>query len=231
MSNDNTETQALPTSAQKIHEIGGRLKDLRIASDFTLATLAKKSGISAATLSKIENNKVSPTFANLVRLASALEIPLTELIMVSRQSVVAPPPARISVTRAADINFLRTPNYELGALCNEIINKRINPLYNRVLSFASDRSDSLVGHPGEEMVFVVKGSLELRTEYYQPVRLDAGDCAYYDSAMPHSFTSLSEEPAEALVIWIPPVDLSLDAARNYVQEIFSESSTVKANAR
>ncbi|WP_188052258.1 helix-turn-helix domain-containing protein [Aureimonas fodinaquatilis] len=217
---------AAPT-VQKVHEIGGRLKDLRVRADITLATLARKSGISAATLSKIENNKVSPTFANLVRLASALEIPLTELIMLQPEAVAAPPPARISVTRGADINFLRTPNYELGALCTEIINKRINPLYNRILSFASDPNDSLVGHPGEEMVFVVKGSLELRTEYYQPITLEVGDCAYYDSAMPHSFTSLSPEPAEALVIWIPPSDLSLDAARNYVQEIFSDSAKGK----
>ncbi len=61
-------------------EIGQRLRALRQEKGLTLQEVARRSGISMSTISKIENDRVSPTFASLLKLAEAFEMPLTTLI-------------------------------------------------------------------------------------------------------------------------------------------------------
>lgn len=213
------DTRAGEARTVRTHEIGQRLKELRTGAGETLATLARKSGISAATLSKIENDKVSPTFSNLVRLAEALNIQLNDLIMATPSGDSVSPRARIAVTRASEVNFLRTPNYDMGALCTDILNKRMNVLLNRIHP-QKDSPMAMVRHPGEELIFVTKGSVDLHTEHYRPVRLEEGDCAYFDSEMSHYFVSATGEAAEALMIWLPPGDLSQPEILDYVRDIF-----------
>ena len=50
-------------------EIGDRLREIRRDRGLTLMEVADKTGISSSALSKIENNKMSPTFANLIKIA------------------------------------------------------------------------------------------------------------------------------------------------------------------
>src|SRR3712207_2878451 len=83
--------------------IGKRIRDLRTAAGETLATLSQKTGISPSTLSKIENDKVSPTFSNLVRLAGGLRMQLNDLIATPTEAT--PITGRIAVTRHDDVTF------------------------------------------------------------------------------------------------------------------------------
>ena len=58
----------------------------------------------------------------------------------------------------------------------------------------------LFSHEGEEILFVVSGEIILHTEYYTPVRLRQGDCAYIDSTMGHVCIRGSDE--EAKIFWV-----------------------------
>ncbi len=44
------------------------------------------------------------------------------------------------------------------------------------------------------------GAILFYTEFYEPVRLEAGDSAYYDCTMGHMLVSVSDEDAE--VLWV-----------------------------
>jgi transcriptional regulator with XRE-family HTH domain len=57
-----------------------RLRQFRIERSWSLEELATKSGVSRATLSRIENNEVSPTAAVLGRLCGAFELTLSRLL-------------------------------------------------------------------------------------------------------------------------------------------------------
>ena len=48
---------------------------------------------------------------------------------------------------------------------------------------------------------MLEGAVELHTDLYEPVRLEAGDSIYYDARMGHLCVSVSAE--DALVLWIP----------------------------
>ncbi len=56
------------------------LKALRASRQLTLNELADRSGVSRATLSRIENGEVSPTVETLGRLATAFGLPVSQLI-------------------------------------------------------------------------------------------------------------------------------------------------------
>src|SRR5882757_7518707 len=70
-------------------DIGGQLA-LRISSErrhrsWSLAELASRSGVSKAMLSKIERQEVSPTAPVLLRIATAFELTLAELLTETRE--------------------------------------------------------------------------------------------------------------------------------------------------
>lgn len=55
-------------------DLGSRLRTIRKSKNFTLDKLHERTGISRATLSKWENNKVPPTMAALERWAEGVGI-------------------------------------------------------------------------------------------------------------------------------------------------------------
>src|SRR4029077_6753794 len=62
-------------------QIARRLRMERDVRGWSLADLAERSGVSKATISKIEREEVSPTAVILVRLAGAFDLPLAGLML------------------------------------------------------------------------------------------------------------------------------------------------------
>ena len=60
-------------------EIGEKLKAIRMDKKMTLDKVARKSSLTKSFISQIELNKTSPSISSLLKLASALEIRLTDL--------------------------------------------------------------------------------------------------------------------------------------------------------
>lgn len=205
-----------PTASAQF-SIGTRLRDLRKQANMTLTTLAEGSGISVSTLSKIENDKVSPTFANLLRLAESFDMPLSNLIGEVEQKPA--PTARIAITRASEIAFARTQTYDMGPLCTDLRGKKMSPFLDRIHANTVDVGDLLVRHEGEEFVYVLSGVLEIHTEHYQPIELRAGDSAYMDSQMAHCYRSGTDEPAEMLMVWLPPDTVRVDNSSDVLRAI------------
>ncbi|NEC93665.1 helix-turn-helix domain-containing protein, partial [Streptomyces sp. SID12501] len=61
-------------------EVGPRLKRLRTARGATLAALAADTGLTASTLSRLENGRLRPTLEQLLPLARVHRVPLDELV-------------------------------------------------------------------------------------------------------------------------------------------------------
>lgn len=67
-------------------KLAAHLRGLREHHSMTLDTLAGKTGLSRATLSRIEKNEVSPTAETLGRLAAAYALPISQLLAPLEQS-------------------------------------------------------------------------------------------------------------------------------------------------
>ncbi len=173
-----------------------RVRELRQGQGVTLAELARRTGMSKAMLSKIENAQTSCSLSTLARLAEALAVPVTSLfrgVDAEREAVFTPAGhgARI-VRRGSNVGHL----YQvLGTLRGE--HKRLEPLL--VTLTEASEVFPLFQHPGTEFLYVLEGRMvyghgEARYE------MGPGDCLVLDGEGPHGPVELLELPIRFLSV-------------------------------
>lgn len=174
-----------------------KLREFRKSADLTLSDLARRSGLAASTLSKIENGQMSPTYDTLHALAEGLDIDITELVTGGRGPSVN---GRKTVTRKGEGVVHSTELYDYELLCTDISERKFAPLLAVIKARSVHSFDSLLRHPGEEFIYVLQGKVTLHTEFYAPTQLAVGDCSYFDSTMGHALVNADD--VDARVLWV-----------------------------
>lgn len=177
--------------------LGARVRDIRRRNEWTLEEASRRTGLARSTLSKIENDQMSPTFDVVQKLAAGLEIELPQLFVAAAPGNAS---GRRALTRAGEGRPRLTPTYEHELLCTELAQRKMIPFKTLVRARSIDEFSDWVRHPGEEFLFVVAGSIAFYTEFYEPVALAAGDSIYYDSDMGHACVSVGED--DATILWV-----------------------------
>jgi len=178
-------------------KLGQRLKKIRKSFGLTLEEASKKTGLARSTLSKIENEQISPTFQAMQKLTSGLQIDIPQLFAPPKQVSAT---GRRDITRNEEGKAHPTSTYEHELLATQLTNKKMMPFKSRVRArdFA-DYSD-WIRHDGEEFLLVLGGEITFFSEFYEPVTLNEGDSVYYDANMGHMLISTSAE--DALILWV-----------------------------
>lgn len=185
--------------AEKIEplQLGKRLKEIRVAHGLTLEEASKRTGLARSTLSKIENEQISPTFQAMQKLAGGLEIDIPQLFA---------PPKQIRATGRRDITRIDegkphpTTTYEHELLATQLTNKKMMPFKSRVRARRFEDYSDWIRHDGEEFLLVLSGEIIFYSEFYEPVNLKEGDSVYYDATMGHMLVSVSNEDAH--ILWV-----------------------------
>jgi len=181
-------------------QFGQRLKKLRRNAGLTLQEVADRARLGVSTISKIENARSSPTYDVLLRLARGLEIDLSVLIEEPGSANLTAVRGRMCVSRHGEGTKLEVGPYVYEPMATGLLHKKIDPTLVRIKARKVEDFEALVSHPGEELVYVVSGEVELHSSLYAPVRLKAGDSVYYDAHMGHAYISVSKEDAFILNI-------------------------------
>jgi len=181
--------------------LGARVRELRKARNWTLEQAAQKAGLARSTLSKIENELMSPTFEAVTKLARGLDISIPQLFTPPKSDKVM---ARRAITRSGEGMAHPTATYEHEILASDLRAKRMLPYRAIVRARDFAEFDGWVRHDGEEFLYVLSGIVEFYTEFYAPVRLRRGDSAYYDAAMGHNVVSVSED--DAVILWVTSLE-------------------------
>jgi transcriptional regulator with XRE-family HTH domain len=79
---------SLSPNGEEVAAIGPRVRALREAMDLSLRDLAERSGVSAPMLSQVERGETSPTLAVAAKIASGLELTLSQLLRLDEASHV-----------------------------------------------------------------------------------------------------------------------------------------------
>jgi transcriptional regulator with XRE-family HTH domain len=169
--------------------VGANIHRFRLEGGMTLKDLAEKSGVSIATISKIENGKNSGGFETIYKIARGLGVLVTEIIKPENGGG-----QRIVVHRCDDTDLHPTGIYDYfpQAFRREgSLNPYIMVIHTRSVP---DKRDWSI-HGGEEVVFVASGALDLYLEDREPEHLDTGDSACFDSGARHAFVCTSKTPA------------------------------------
>lgn len=184
--------------AKKAEQFATTVRELRRRADATLQQLAERSGLSASTLSKIENGQLSPTYETLLRLADGLQVDIAELF--DGEAPTEMSTGRRSVTRRGQGRLHTTRQYRYEMYCADLFRKQFTPLVTRITARSVEEFPQLPRHDGEEFIYVLDGEVELHTEHYEPTRLRQGDGCYLDSSMGHACVSVSK--SNATILWI-----------------------------
>ncbi len=173
-------------------DVGLRLKQLREARGVSMRTLATMSGLSANALSMIERGKTSPSVSTLYRLATALEIPITNFF--------SPTPAReklvfLKSDQRTRLPFMRGLWEGLGG---ENFDGKVMPFLLTLESGASSGPNDVI-HTGHEFVFCLRGQLEYQVED-KTFLLETGDSLLFAANLNHRWRNPGSTVTSALIL-------------------------------
>jgi len=191
---------------------------LRQENGLTLQDLSERSGISPATLSKIENDKLQPTYDTILKLSNGPDVDISSLFHIPGDGGAT---TRRSVNVAGEGIYHDAERYTYEMLNTDLATKKMTPLRARIKAGHTFQNDQLIAHDGEECVFVLSGAIVLHTEHYAPKTLNVGDCAYFDSTMGHALEAFGDQDAE--IFWVCSSENSVRKVLGEVAEVMDAS--------
>ncbi len=191
------ETVGLDQRASGVAYIGATIKASR-AGRLTVDELAARAGVSAGLISQIERGIGNPSFETLMRLSSALDLPMAELF-----SVPSNPSQDDHVVRKNERRYIEVPRQGIAMeMLVPDVNRRLGVL-TMVIPAHFEGSSIRSSHEGEECILILEGSM-VATLGDQSYSLEEGDTITFDATIPHHWSNLTGTPATMLAISTPP---------------------------
>jgi transcriptional regulator with XRE-family HTH domain len=163
--------------------VGVRIKALREAMALSLRDLAERSGVSAPMLSQVERGDTSPTLAVAAKIASGLELSLSQLLRLDEGDGV-------SVVRAGErLLGGRADGHRYEVLTPPVPGQRAEVSQHTLApgSATGGPGDPPIHEPGSrETAVVLDGRLRLVCDGVAH-DLGEGDAVTFDADLPHHF--------------------------------------------
>ena len=183
--------------------VARKIKKLRTERGYTMEKLADLANCSKAYISQIEKGLVQPSVSILSRLASALEVSVSEIF---RDTSIRD--NRQWKLRKAERRKIHYPDGKVVShlLTKGVFSKKMQPLLSIIQPQGSMGSEELLSHPlgSEEFVLVLKGEIHFKIGD-EEILLGEGDTIYFNGDLPHRWVNNSNKNAEHLFVWTPPV--------------------------
>ncbi len=182
-----------------IKDVSDRLKATRECLDITVEQMAADTSVSVEEYISLENGEKDFSLSFLNEAAEALGIELIELL-----TGVTPKLKTYSVVRKdKGLPIERRRRFAYQHLAYLFKNKHIEPLLVTA-PYEKEEQDKpiyLSSHDGQEMDFILSGSLKIQIGKHIEI-LNEGDCIYYDSKNPHGMIATNGSDCKFLAILI-----------------------------
>ena len=175
---------AIVTAPSEALDVGPRVRALREGMGLSLRDLAERSGVSAQMLSQVERGETSPTLSVAARIASGLELTLSQLLRLDEGDGVA-------IVRAGE-RLGGGPRR--GGHAYEVVTPPV-PGQRAEVALHTLAAGATTGGPGDppmhepgsrETVLVLNGALRLVCDGVAH-DLAEGDAVTFDADLPHHF--------------------------------------------
>lgn len=175
--------------------LGERIKALRLRKSMGLVELGRHTGLSASFLSQLETGRVVPTLRNLARIAIVFSKDLSYFFEPE-------PKTLFRVHRSHErVRLPQTgtdePSYFFESLGYMVPDRQLDPYYIEFLPGVKPRRAHQ--HPGHEFLYLLEGELDVQ-HGTSTHTLQAGDAAYFDAGVAHSYICRGEVPAKTLLV-------------------------------
>lgn len=181
----------------KLIEVALRLKSLREMLEIDPQVLADKAGVSLEYYLSCEDGSCDFSFNFIYNCAQVLGCDITELIRGESARLTS-----YEINRAGEgMPIVRRSGFNYLHLAANIKSRASEPFvvtapYDVV---AESMPISLSSHAGQEMDYILEGSLKVSVDGHEAV-LTAGDSIYYDSIKPHGMIAVGGKPCKFLAI-------------------------------
>jgi transcriptional regulator with XRE-family HTH domain len=175
--------------------IGPRVRVQRRLKGLTVDELARAIGVDKAHVSRIERGLKTPSIATMARLASALGVSIGHLVGETLDK------STIKITRRADLG---PPPFEPREPASHgfvplLHGASVGAFEAFLLDPGDDEGAVPAHHEGQEMLYVVTGSLEVIFSDHRE-RLDAGDCIHFPGYLSHRIARVGRTRSAALLV-------------------------------
>ncbi|GGF30365.1 aldehyde dehydrogenase [Aliidongia dinghuensis] len=177
-------------------DVGPRLVEIRRRHGLSQRALARKCGVTNATISLIESGAVSPSVGSLKRILDGIPIGLAEFFgfpLDDQERVFFTADQLVEIGEGG-VSFRQIlPDLKGRAL--QILHEHYQP--------GTDTGKVLLTHEGQEGGVVIRGRLEVQVGSVKRV-LGPGDAYYFESSKPHRFRNVGDEVCEVVSACTPP---------------------------
>ncbi len=178
--------------------LGQRIRALRTARKLTLLEVSQKTRIDMATLSRMENGKMTGTLDSHLLLAECFGIRLPELYEQVMEKVYEEKDEKVR-------KRVETYSHSSGAvaelLTTGVLQKKMMPIVLKLKNGGHTVTEEY-SEITERFIYITKGTLEIRIGKETNV-LKQGESLYFNASIPHSFKNPFKPDAEALSVLTP----------------------------
>lgn len=178
------------------HDIGNRLRYLRIQHKLSQRELAKRTGVTNSTISLIESNQTNPSVGALKRVLDGIPIGLAEFFSLKPEQprqIFYRSDELVEIGKGP-ISFRQIGENPCGRTL-QILKEHYEP--------GSDTGKVPLVHDGEEGGIVLCGRLEVTVDDERKI-LGPGDAYYFESRRPHRFRCIGPSACEVVSACTPP---------------------------
>jgi transcriptional regulator with XRE-family HTH domain len=187
-----SQKEQVKVNQKKEPNVGLRIRELRIRKGYALRALAERCGLSANAISLIERGKNSPTVSTLHRLATSLQVPISDLF--NEESGLK----AVYVKKGSGLKY-QNDNFIMESLGIGLPNQQLEPFRITIEAGADTTSDPIT-HPGQEFVYCIEGEIKYFVDN-QEYRISPGDSLLLDASLPHCWCNTTDIPVSILIIF------------------------------
>lgn len=177
-------------------DVGQRLGAIRRLHGLSQRALARKCGVTNATISLIESGTVSPSVGSLKRILDGIPIGLAEFFgfpLADQERMFFGADELVEIGEGG-ISY-RQVLPDLTGRSLQILHERYQP--------GADTGKVPLRHEGQEGAVIIRGRLEVQVGQARRV-LGPGDAYYFESNRPHRFRNVGDEVCEVVSACTPP---------------------------
>ncbi len=172
----------------KIKQIAGRIKELRLITGLSVEEMASRTGTTVEEYEECERGNRNLSVAFLYHCTLSFGVDMGDLL-----EGKSPKLRSYALTRRGEGQRIEEAHHMIGFnLASEFRNRIALPLYMELNYHGGDETIELVTHEGQECDIVIRGYMKIRIGEHTEI-LGPGDCIYYDSGTPHGMIAVNGE--------------------------------------
>ena len=186
------------------NSLGKKVQLFREMRNLSIEEVSKRSGLCVDEIEKIEKGDLIPSLTPLIKIARVLGTRLGSFLDDDENlgPVVTRKETHTSITRFSNRDGAVSSDLDFFSLAQNKTSRHMEPFLIDIHPL-SEKEYRMSSHEGEECIYVLSGSIEVKYGSETHV-LNEGDSIYYDSIVEHHVHSASGEAARILAVIYTP---------------------------